>query len=132
MFIIMAACLVYTGGCSRKEQAGIPWQSDYTQAAAKSKQEQKPMLLAFHAEWCGPCNRMKKEIYPDPAVIKAAEAFVPVMIDVDKQQALSQQYHADSIPMYVIVKPDGSAGASVKGAMPAAEFVKWLTEAGKN
>jgi len=34
MFIMMAACLVYTGGCSRKEQAGIPWQSDYTQAAA--------------------------------------------------------------------------------------------------
>jgi thiol:disulfide interchange protein len=107
---------------------GIVWRSDYAQALAQAGQENKPVLLAFHAEWCGPCQEMKRTTYHDPQVIKVVEPFVRVMIDVDKEAAIAQQYEVSGIPTYVILAPDGAVKARFVGAADADDFVKELQE----
>ena len=39
------------------------WQTNYDEALALAKNENKPIVLVFSgSDWCGPCIRLKKTI----------------------------------------------------------------------
>ena len=42
------------------EAAGPNWRTDFEAASAEATQDQKPLLLHFHAVWCGPCRTMER------------------------------------------------------------------------
>lgn len=61
-----------------------------------------PVLVDFYADWCGPCQTMHpiieeiKEIYHNKIRI--------LKINVDKNQAASQQFKIQSIPTFLLFK----------------------------
>jgi len=76
-----------------------------------------PVILDFHATWCGPCQQMR------PAVEKLRQAGYPVQsVDVDQQQSLAARYHVGSIPCFVIVDSAGTELARTEGLQPAAKL----------
>ena len=84
-------------------------------------QSDKPVLLDFYANWCGPCKMLA------PVLREIAEENAGTLkvgkINVDEQMELAMRFQVDSIPMLVLFK-DGKAVAKTVGYRPKAELAK--------
>ncbi|WP_316841346.1 thioredoxin [Pedobacter gandavensis] len=61
-----------------------------------------PILVDFHADWCGPCKAMNP-IVQEVARITQGNARV-IKIDIDKNQAAAAKYNVRSVPTFMVFK----------------------------
>ncbi len=83
----------------------------------------KPVLVDFWAEWCGPCHAVSPVL--DKIAEERAQELKLVKVNIDQEQALAQRYGISSIPAIVLFK-DGEPAASVIGAQPKGAIERQL------
>ncbi|MEO6508804.1 MAG: thioredoxin [Patescibacteria group bacterium] len=88
-------------------------------------ENEKPVLVDFYAEWCGPC-KMTEPIVDE--LSNEMSDMVFVKIDVDKDQELASEYSVFSIPTFMIFKKGKVAGQFV-GAMGKEGFLSEIKKA---
>jgi len=85
-------------------------------------QSEKPVLLDFYADWCGPC-RMVAPIIEE--IARENEQYLIAKVNVDEVPALAQQFGIVSIPTLIVMK-NGEVVQQVAGARPKAQILSML------
>lgn len=118
-----------------EERFSGKWFHNLDEALATAKKLNKLVMVDFDATWCGPCQRLKAEVYTQDEFKQYGKYFVFCEIDVDEQPALASKYDASSIPAVRFLKPDGTQIHQFTGysnpAQVYGEMKKALQAAGK-
>jgi thioredoxin 1 len=83
----------------------------------------KPVLVDFWAEWCGPCHAVSPVL--DKIVEERGNELKLVKVNIDEEQGLAQRFGVASIPTMILFK-DGQPAASAIGAQPKAALERTL------
>ena len=82
----------------------------------------KPVLVDFYADWCGPCRMVA------PIVAEIAEEhpeYKVCKVNVDEEGALAEKFEVMSIPALFVIK-DGKVAEQSVGARPKAQILAML------
>src|SRR6201988_5151890 len=78
-------------------------------------QSDKPVIVDFWAEWCGPCHAVSPVL--DKIIDEHHGDLKLVKVNIDEEQKLAMRFGVQSIPMMILFK-DGEPTAAAVGAHP--------------
>ena len=82
-----------------------------------------PVLVDFHAKWCGPCKASA------PALEDAAREFEGevriVKVDIDEEPALAETYNVRGVPTFIVVQ-DGEVKERFSGLVTRGKLASVL------
>lgn len=86
-------------------------------------QSEKPVIVDFWAEWCGPCHAVSPVL--DKIAEERSDEVRLVKVNIDEEPALAQKYGIVSIPTIVLFKGGEPAAAAI-GAQPKSAIERSL------
>ena len=87
----------------------------------------KPVLVDFWAEWCGPCRKIAP-LLDEIAVSELGEKVEIVKLNIDENPNTARDYGIMSIPTLTVFK-NGEPVQSVLGVQPKGTIVKMIESA---
>ncbi|MGZ8281421.1 MAG: thioredoxin [Allosphingosinicella sp.] len=83
----------------------------------------KPVLVDFWAEWCGPCRMIAPAL--EELSVEFGERVEIVKLNIDENPEAPTKYGVRGIPTMILFK-DGQPAATKVGAEPKSRIQGWL------
>jgi len=111
----------------------------YDDALRQSRDTGKPVMLDFSADWCPPCQALKRELFDAAAMgTTVKSAVIPVSL-VDRMREtgqnppqiedLQRRYGIQAFPTLIVFSPATGRSLRLQGYAGATETLRWITEA---
>ena len=88
---------------------------------------EKPVLVDFSAEWCGPCKMMAPIL--KEAKDKLGDKATIIKVDVDRNRDAAQHFNIQGVPTLILFK-QGQVKWIQSGVVPAATLVDVINQYG--
>ena len=98
---------------------------DYEKSKEWKYKGDKPAIIDFYADWCGPC-RMTAPIMKELAKEYAGKIVI-YKVNVDKEKELAALFNATSIPLFVFIPMKGEPQL-FRGAADKATYKKAIDD----
>ena len=117
-----------TASASDFPKGSPKFEKRYKAALEEGKKAGKPVVLVFSATWCGPCQQMKKNVYPSATIQPYHDKFVWAYLDADEAANAKpqQKYGVNGIPHIEFVDAEGKSLGNQVGSTSPEAFAKIL------
>jgi thioredoxin 1 len=88
-------------------------------------QSDKPVIVDFWAEWCGPCKQVSAHF--EALAEELGEKVRVVKLNIDDNPMTAGRFGVRGLPTFMIFQ-DGKVTATHLGAMSKSRMVEWLKE----
>lgn len=83
----------------------------------------RPVLVDFWAEWCGPCKQIAPAL--EELASEMGEKVTVAKINIDENPGTPSKYGVRGIPTLMLFK-NGTVAATKVGALPKSKLYEWV------
>jgi thioredoxin-like negative regulator of GroEL len=111
--------------------SAVEFTGTYAEVKAQAVSQNKPILIDFFAEWCGPCKQFAAAVSSNAEIQKALEPIILYRVDSEKGAGkdLAKEFNIRAYPTFILVNKDGQM-LDIWLGYEKASFIKTLTDAG--
>ncbi|MDX2146524.1 MAG: thioredoxin family protein [Planctomycetota bacterium] len=114
------------GGAKAPVPPAFQGSSTLQEATAASARDGKPVLVFATADWCGPCQSLKRGALAEASTTQAIQAeTIPVYLDVDASGREASSLNVSTIPTLILLS-EGREISRIGGAVSGSTLREWL------
>jgi thioredoxin-related protein len=125
-----AFIFIFIFSCSAaliKAQGILFFHGSFAEAQAEAKKQHKLIFIDCYTVWCGPCNKMTRDVFPRQDVGDFYNAhFICCKMDMEKGEGLTiaNSYSVKNYPTYLFLNDAGELAHRTLGSKEPALFIK--------
>lgn len=126
-----AALFMIFGGLTKVEAKNVDWVHDLEAGIQAAREQNKPVMIDFYADWCAVCKEIEANTFSDDVVSKNLNRFVTIKVNLDKvknKNSIQKEYNIYGLPWITFYDSKGNhlPGETITGFIGPEEFIKHI------